>query len=76
MTVDERVLDLMAHLPYTTKSGGVVQFRERLRLALLETTKDQRHACTEAIMAVTGDSDNPWLIDKDAAHLAVMNSEI
>lgn len=76
MTVDEQLEDLMAHLPYATKSGGVVQFRERLRLALLENAKDQRHACTEAVMAVTGDNNNPWLIDKDAAHLAIMNSEI
>lgn len=77
MTADERLEDLMAHLPYVTKSGGAVQFRERLRFALLETSKDQRHACAEAVLRckrgrLLSDSDD--LIRLNEAHQAVMNA--
>lgn len=76
-TVDERVEDLMQQLPYANKTaGGVVGFRRVLRLALLEIARDQRHGCAEAVMGVAGDNNNPWMIDKDAAHAAVMNTRI
>lgn len=77
-TVEQQVGDLMATLPYLHVSeGGVKGFEKRLRLAMLEVSRDQRHACAEAIMAgTTPDKNNPWMIDKDDAHGAVMNAEI
>lgn len=73
--INERLQRLMRQLPYANKTaGGVKGFEELLRLALLETARDQRHACAEAVLAVEGDNNNPWMIDRDAAHSAAMNA--
>jgi hypothetical protein len=76
MTLEERLNDLMANLPYQSKTaGGLKGFRERLRLALLEVARDQRHACAEAVMATQhagpGVGVTVW---KDEAHAAAMNA--
>jgi len=73
MTIDERVDLFTRTLHAGTKHAVLIV---NYRLTLLEVARDQRHACAEATMAVEGDSNNPWMIDKDAAHAAVMNTEI
>jgi hypothetical protein len=75
--IDERVTVLMGQLPYANKTkGGVGGFEGLVRLALLETARDQRHLCAEAVLLVAGDSNNPWMIDRDAAQQAVLNADI
>lgn len=77
MTLDERIDHLMGCLPYTKKtSGGVKGFEQVLRQMFQQAVRDQRYACAEAVMTVAGDSNNPWMIDKDAAHSAVMNASL
>jgi hypothetical protein len=70
--IDERVTVLMRQLPYANKTeGGVRGFEGLVRLVLLETARDQRHACAEALLAIDR---NAWSLD--AAHSAVMNATV
>lgn len=73
MTTEERIDDLIANLPYLNKtSGGVKGFREKLRLALLEVARDQRHACAEAVADLDVCPAEEEIGRK--AHQAVMNA--
>ena len=73
-TVEQRVEDLMATLPYLHKSeGGVAGFKKRLRLSILEAQRDQRHACAEAAMATF--SEVPCA-DSGRVNQAVMNADV
>lgn len=79
MTLEKRLDDLMANLPYLHKtSGGVKGFRNRLRLALLDVARDQRHACAEAVAAMprTPHNEPGDCVWKDEAHQEVMNANL
>ena len=74
MTIDERVECFMARLKAGAKHDDLAN---DYRLSLLEVARDQRHACAEAVMAITQcDVNNPWMVDKDIAHHAVMNAPL
>lgn len=75
MTIDERVTDLMKVI-LTTAGVPQGEFKEKLRLSLLEVARDQRHVCAEGVNGVEGDSNNPWMIDREIAHSAVMNANL
>lgn len=76
MDIEERLNDLMSRLPYLHKTiGGVKGFRERLRLALNEVARDQRHACADAIMDVER-CHGEHCDCKDRSHQAVMNATL
>lgn len=69
-TIEERVAAIVDDEP------GPAVLCARIRAALLEIAKDQRHACAEAVRIATGCENNPFLVDKDSAIDAVLNAEI
>lgn len=78
MTIDERVEGLIPRL-YDNNETGLVEAREMLRSALLETAHDQQHADAEVLTTcrklVMGSKQRVF-IEYDEAHQAVMNAEI
>lgn len=75
MTLDEKLDGLMGVFP---NNASAMVLRGWLKMRLLETARDQRHACAEAVNNVRpvspfGEQDRIW---KDAAHQAVMNTPV
>ena len=76
MTIDEQVDGLIPKVMRIVGMSGGVGLSELLRTALLEVARDQRNVCGESVFAVKGDTNNPWMIDKDRAYSAVMNATL
>jgi hypothetical protein len=73
MSIDERIEEIMKDESVLMLSGGArMALRKQLRNTLLETARDQRHACAEVLQET-----NPhvmWSIDTQRQ--AVMNAKI
>ena len=77
MTIDERLERLIDRVPVLSLPDSDVEgHRSFLKNALLAVARDQRAACAENVMTVTGDFNNPRLIDKESAQQAVLNATI
>jgi hypothetical protein len=69
MTIEQRVEDLIVAL--FDGATSLHEARTTLRTALIETARDQRHACAEAVNEINAES---RFLDK--AHQVIMNTEL